>query len=72
MSLEETILYVGYELCWMPRRCPHCWTRIATAHGVLYSDPISGNPEMDAKRKAIGEVFHHDQGDDCKVMFPTK
>ena len=72
MSSEETMLYVGYEICWMPRRCPRCGTRIATAHGLLYRDPISANPTVDAKRKAVGEVFHPEQGDDCKVLFGSK
>lgn len=69
MSSEESAVFVGYEICWTPRLCPLCKTRIATAYGVLYADPVAETSEPDNKREAVGEIYHHVQGDDCRRMF---
>jgi len=72
MSSEEVTLFVGYEICWTPRHCPQCKTRIATAHGVLYKEPVTGIADLDRKRKAVGEIYHHAQGDDCRRLFSSR
>ena len=69
MSSEETALFVGYEIWWNPRPCPLCKTRIATALGVFYTDPVAETSDPGNKRAAVGEIYHHAQGDDCRRMF---
>jgi len=72
MPAEDQTVFVGYEICWTPRPCPHCQTRIATAYGVIYEGPVTGTPDLDRKRKAVGEIYHHAQGDDCRRMFGSQ
>jgi hypothetical protein len=59
--------YITYEVMWTARTCPRCQQRSATGHGWLFKDPPPSSPEED-KRRPVGEVFVHDDAEDCVVL----
>ena len=62
--------YAMYEGSWDPRLCPCCQQRIARHHAWLFTDPPPVFPASDT-RQAVGEVFEHDEGNDCERWYET-
>ena len=67
-SPRRATCYAMYEGSWDPRRCPCCQQRIARHHAWLYTDPPPAFPAFDT-RQAVGEVFEHDEGNDCERWY---
>jgi hypothetical protein len=65
MSEESRNYFISYERVWTTRDCPLCKQRLATAHGLLYRDPL---PETFDTRQPVGEVYFHETGQDCVVL----
>ncbi|MDQ2843046.1 MAG: hypothetical protein M3Y72_18810 [Acidobacteriota bacterium] len=66
---EEQNSYITMEGGWANETCP-CCKKMAIGHGWLYREPPPSNSIGD-KRKVIGEVFMHDDFDDCGILAPN-
>jgi hypothetical protein len=60
--------YIKYETAWVPQPCPRCAEETATGHGWLFREPPPTSQTQDT-RKPVGQVFLHDDRDDCVVMM---
>jgi hypothetical protein len=58
--------YIKYETAWTAKLCPRCG-QSATSHGWLFRGPPPALALPDT-RKPFGEVFIHDNRDDCVVL----
>jgi len=67
----EYIKYIKYETAWVAQLCPCCGQEAATAHGWLFRDPPPTSGLLDTRRP-FGEVFIHDNRDDCVVLGPLE
>ena len=62
---EDELFHVGPEKDWRKQPCPICQSRDATSHGYLYRDEVNGDPIVNEKRSPVGDVFRHEDGEDC-------
>ena len=69
MANEQRMYYIGYEVGFKGGPCPLCKTRNATAHGLLYKEPPPDGPD---DRRPVGEVYLHDEGDDCQLLAESE
>ncbi len=63
--------YITYEVGWTTKTCLHCKQRAASGHGWLFKESPPTSPALD-KRKPIGEVFLHDDGEDCVILVEAE
>jgi hypothetical protein len=61
---ESRMLPVAFEKNWAGKPCRFCGEP-ASAHAYLY-DKAQDDPIDQTKDKPIGEVFQHDDKDDCQ------
>ena len=59
--------YITMDGEWFPKMCPSCKDGIAIGHGWLFEDPPPAS-KLETKRKAVAEVFMHDDSDDCILL----
>jgi hypothetical protein len=69
--MEERSDYITYDSEWSAKPCPQCNQRVASAHGWLFKEPPPTSPTIDT-RKPIGEVFIHDEGNDCVILAESE
>ena len=62
---DDELFHVAYEKDWQKQPCAICQSRDATSHGYLYRDEVNGVPDANEKRSPVGEVFQHEDGEDC-------
>lgn len=62
--------FIGYEKGWKATPCKYCG-KGATWHGYLFKDPPPGPPAPD-QRKPVGEVFGHEETDDCVALSDSE
>jgi hypothetical protein len=62
---DDELFHIGYEKDWQKQPCAICQSRDATSHGYLYRDEVNGVPDANEKRSPVGEVFQHEDGEDC-------
>ena len=71
MNSQRGPYYITYDVGWAMKSCPRCKQRPATGHGWLFKDSPPTVPALD-KRKPIGEVFIHDDGEDCTILSESE
>jgi hypothetical protein len=71
MNERRGSYYITYEVGWATKTCSHCKQRVASGHGWLFKEPTPKSPALD-KRKPIGEVFIHDDGEDCVLLVESE
>jgi hypothetical protein len=71
MNTQRGSSYVTYEVDWIMQTYPHGKERVASGHGWLFKESPPLSPALD-KRKSIGEVFIHDEGEDCIILAESE
>jgi hypothetical protein len=59
--------FMMYDKKWVAKVCPHCNQEPAVAHAWLFKEAAS-HPVQLQPRKPSGEVFLHDEREDCVVL----
>jgi hypothetical protein len=67
---EEQLGFLTMEAAWVPKTCPVCNREMVTAHGWLFKD-APPKPPLPDQRKAVSEVFMHDDSEDC-ILHPQE
>ena len=62
--------YITYEKAWTTKLCPQCNQEPAIGHGWLFREAPPRSIECDT-RIPFGEVFLHDDREDCIVLAQT-